>query len=197
MLKNKIIFVFLLTIFLTDVFSTTFVLSLSPSPSNQNPELYQQQRPFQIQGVEHAIYNVSSSYQVIVHQEEPVRTGSDNGIMLMIYEYLINGSKSPVFNLEQNLTASIIKNNVVLSVENLSASTTNSGTYMIPFKPTTTGSYYLGLHGVLGSTSINETLRLEDVSSVSDNVLMYVVLPLGFISIGSIVVMAILKARKK
>ena len=93
-----------------------------------------------INKIDHIHYNISSQYEVIVHQVEPVRTGSDNDIMVMINQFIDDGAnKTPVINADQNLSISILREDVVFSTPTINPSTTTNGTYFVPFKPAKAG----------------------------------------------------------
>ena len=197
MLKNKIVLIFLVTSFTLSFIHFNNFSSFYNTNTNQITELTPKGSII-INKIDHIHYNISSQYEVIVHQVEPVRTGSDNDIMLMINQFLNGGAnKTPVVSAEQNLSISILREDVVFSTPTLIPSDTKNGTYFVPFKPVKAGSYFLHITGVLGTNSINENIPLEKVSSLSDNLFWYFVLPIGLITIGGFIGIILLKRRNR
>ena len=185
-------------ILITSIFIISFVSNIPGYSTTTGSNLSYKADTIKINAVSHNIVNLTSKYQLIVHQDEPVRTGVDGIIMLMLYKYSDDGvNKTPVIGAENNLTASIIKESAVLSVNTLTASTSTPGTYTIPFNPSKAGLYTLHLNGTLGTSNISKDIELENVSSVSDNLMIYLVIPLGLISVGAIGGIIFLKYRKR
>jgi hypothetical protein len=108
-------------------------------------------------------------YELLVGwREEPPVSGSLNGLDLRI----LNGTREPVLNAEQTLTAELASGTASVS-KDLSPQFGRPGWYTFEVIPTRPGNYSVRLQGTLGNTSVGVTsvdvrVFLQDVSSASD-----------------------------
>jgi len=107
-------------------------------------------------------------YELIVGwRDEPAVAGYLNGLDLGIEHHFPNGTTAWVVGVAGNLTAvlSTGPKNVSKALEPQFG---RDGWYTFDVIPTRVGTYHLRLLGTLGSTAVDATVNLDDVSPASD-----------------------------
>jgi hypothetical protein len=103
-------------------------------------------------------------YELLVGwRDEPPVSGSLNGLDLRI----LNGTREPVLNAEQTLTAVLSSGTASVS-KDLSPQFGRPGWYTFDVIPTRPGNYSVRLQGTLGTTSVDVSVFLEDVGPSAD-----------------------------
>lgn len=194
-MMKKINFVLLVSMFLLVNFASCSLMV----GSSQNLLVTNSDSTFKLQSITHDHVNVSADYELVVGWlTEPPRVSQSNSVLIEINQFENNGATVlPVDHAEHNLTAIITKDSFSTSLQSLVASASESGAYTIPFKPTETGTYSLEINGTLGTSVINKTIPLDPVSSLSNNLINYLIIPLGIITIVGVGAIVIQKKRHK
>jgi hypothetical protein len=107
-------------------------------------------------------------YELIVGwRDEPAVAGYLNGLDLGIEHHFPNGTTAWVVGVEGNLTAvlSTGPKNVSKALEPQFG---RDGWYTFNVIPTRVGTYHVRIVGILGSTAVDLTVPLDDVSPASD-----------------------------
>ena len=151
-----------------------------------------------IDSIAHEHYNVSSNYELVVGWiTEPPRVGVANNVSIEVNMFATNGSVMPVNNAENNLTGIITKDTFSTTQQLLIPSKDTPGLYTIPFKPTKTGVYTLHINGTLESDHISKDVELDQVSSTTTNLILYLIIPVSIITIVGVAFIVISKKRRK
>src|SRR5436853_718213 len=100
-------------------------------------------------------------------RDEPAVAGYLNGLDLGIEHHFTNGTTSWVLGAEGNLTA-VLSTGLKNVSKALEPQSGRDGWYTFNVIPTRVGTYHVRIMGTLGSTPVDTTVKLDDVSPASD-----------------------------
>ena len=189
MFKSKRIFFVIFAFILASSMQINAISSVSYANNGHTLKLY---------SIAHEHYNVSSNYELVVGWiTEPPRVGVANNVSIEVNMFSSNGSVMHVSDVENNLTGIITKDTFTTTLQSLIPSKDTPGLYTIPFKPIKTGIYTLHINGTLGSDHISKDVELDQVSSVTNNLIMYLIIPVSIITIVGVTFIVVSKKRRK
>jgi hypothetical protein len=100
-------------------------------------------------------------------RDEPAVAGYLNGLDLGIQHHFSNGTTAWVVGVEGNLTA-VLSTGLKNVSKALEPQFGRDGWYTFNVIPTRVGTYHVRITGTLGSTPVDATVKLDDVSPASD-----------------------------
>ena len=100
-------------------------------------------------------------------RDEPTVAGYLNGLDLGIQHHFSNGTTAWVVGVEGNLTA-VLSTGLKNVSKALEPQFGRDGWYTFNVIPTRVGTYHVRITGTLGSTPVDATVKLDDVSPASD-----------------------------
>ena len=100
-------------------------------------------------------------------RDEPTVAGYLNGLDLGIQHHFSNGTTAWVVGVEGNLTA-VLSTGLKNVSKALEPQFGRDGWYTFDVIPTRVGTYHVRITGTLGSTPVDATAKLDDVSPASD-----------------------------
>ena len=100
-------------------------------------------------------------------RDEPTVAGYLNGLDLGIQHHFSNGTTAWVVGVEGNLTA-VLSTGLKNVSKALEPQFGRDGWYEFNVIPTRVGTYHVRITGTLGSTPVDATVKLDDVSPASD-----------------------------
>ncbi|MCI4371145.1 MAG: hypothetical protein L3J78_00670 [Thermoplasmata archaeon] len=107
-------------------------------------------------------------YELIVGwRNEPATAGYLNGLDLGIEQHHANNTTSWVIGVEGNLTA-VLATGPYTVMKAIDPQADRPGWYTFDVLLTRAGRYSVHLNGTLGSTTVNQTVNLDDVGPASD-----------------------------